>query len=143
MSSEENDGNKKFGIRSAADLLTRGGTLVREPCESCNGVQIQFGNKLTCINCGNTRDVEKRNDTISRSTSDNDKEKYRPTNDASLKLTKDTYENEFDDRLCSSVKQRILDLIQDSKISKSVSEELTRAQLIEIYLRILERFEKI
>ena len=143
MSSEENDGNKKFGIRSAADLLTRGGTLVREPCESCNGVQIQFGNKLTCINCGNTRDVEKRNDTISRSTSDYDKEKYRPTNDASLKLTKDTYENEFDDRLCSSVKQRILDLIPDSKISKSVSEELTRAQLIEIYLRILERFEKI
>jgi uncharacterized Zn finger protein (UPF0148 family) len=143
MSSEENDGNKKFGIRSAADLLTRGGTLVREPCESCNGVQIQFGNKLTCINCGNTRDVEKRNDTISRSTSDYDKEKYRPTNDASLKLTKDTYENEFDDRLCSSVKQRILDLIPDSKIYKSVSEELTRAQLIEIYLRILERFEKI
>jgi UPF0148 protein len=143
MSSEENDGNKKFGIRSAADLLTRGGTLVREPCESCNGVQIQFGNKLTCINCGNTRDVEKRNDTISRSTSDYDKEMYRPTNDASLKLTKDTYENEFDDKLCSSVKQRILDLIPDSKISKSVSEELTRAQLIEIYLRILERFEKI
>lgn len=143
MSSEENDGNKKFGIRSAADLLTRGGTLVREPCESCNGVQIQFGNKLTCINCGNTRDVEKRNDTISRSTRDYDKEKYRPTNDASLKLTKDTYENEFDDRLCSSVKQRILDLIPDSKICKSVSEELTRAQLIEIYLRILERFEKI
>ncbi len=143
MSSEENDGNKKFGIRSAADLLTRGGTLVREPCESCNGVQIQFGNKLTCINCGNTRDVEKRNDTISRSTSDYDKEKYRSTNDASLKLTKDTYENEFDDRLCSSVKQRILDLIPDLKICKSVSEEFTRAQLIEIYLRILERFEKI
>ena len=68
MSSEENDGNKKFGIRSAADLLTRGGTLIREPCESCNGVQIQFGNKLTCINCGNTREIEKKNDTISRST---------------------------------------------------------------------------
>jgi hypothetical protein len=34
-------------------------------------------------------------------------------------------------------------LIQDSKISKSVFEELTKAQLIEIYLRILERFEKI
>jgi UPF0148 protein len=143
MSSEENDGNKKFGIRSAADLLTRGGTLVREPCESCNGVQIQFGNKLTCINCGNTRDVEKRNDTISRSTGDYDKEKYRPTHDASLKLTSDTYENEFHDRLCASVKERILDLIQDSKINKSISEELTKAQLIEIYLRILEIFEKI
>lgn len=143
MSSEENDGSKKFGIRSAADLLTRGGTLVREPCESCNGVQIQFGNKLTCINCASTRDVEKRNDTISRSTSDYDKEKYRLTNDASSKLTRDIYENEFHDRLCSSVKERILDLIPDSKINKSISEELTRAQLIEIYLRILERFEKI
>ncbi|MGA7008117.1 MAG: Sjogren's syndrome/scleroderma autoantigen 1 family protein [Nitrososphaeraceae archaeon] len=143
MSSEENDGNKKFGIRSAADLLTRGGTLIREPCESCNGVQIQFGNKLTCINCGNTREIEKKNDTISRSTSDYDKEKYRPTHDASIKLTSDTYENEFHDRLCTSVKERILDLIPDSKIDVSISEELTKAQLIEIYLRILERFEKI
>ena len=143
MSFEENDGNKKFGIRSAADLLTRGGTLVREPCESCNGVQIQFGNKLTCINCGITKDVEKRIDTISRSTSDYDKDKYRPTHDASLKLTSDTYENEFHDRLCTSVKERILDLIPDSKINNSISEELTRAKLIEIYLRILERFEKI
>ena len=143
MSSEENDGNKKFGIRSAADLLTRGGTLIREPCESCNGVQIQFGNKLTCINCGNTREIEKKNDTISRSTSDYDKEKYRPTHDASIKLTSDTYENEFHDRLCTSVKERILDLIPDSKIDKSISEELTKAQLIEIYLRILVRFEKI
>ena len=143
MSSEENDGNKKFGIRTAAVLLTRGGTLIREPCESCNGVQIQFGNKLTCINCGNTREIEKKNDTISRSTSDYDKEKYRPTHDASIKLTSDTYENEFHDRLCTSVKERILDLIPDSKIDKSISEELTKAQLIEIYLRILERFEKI
>ena len=143
MSSEENDGNKKFGIRSAADLLTRGGTLIREPCESCNGVQIQFGNKLTCINCGNTREIEKKNDTVSRSTSDYDKEKYPPTHDASIKLTSDTYENEFHDRLCASVKERISDLIPDSKIDKSISEELTMAQLIEIYLRILERFEKI
>jgi uncharacterized Zn finger protein (UPF0148 family) len=143
MSFEENDGNKKFGIRSAADLLTRGGTLVREPCESCNGVQIQFRNKLTSKKCGNTRDVEKRNDTNSSRTSDYDKEKYRPTHDASLKLTSDTYENEFHDRLCASVKERILDLIPDLKINKSISEELTKAQLIEIYLRILERFEKI
>ena len=143
MSSEKNDGSKKFGIRSAADLLTRGGTLVREPCESCNGVQIQFGDKLTCVNCEGTRDVEKRNDTISRSTSDYDKEKYRVTNEVSSKITRDTYESEFHDMLCSSVKERILDLISDSKINKSISEELTRAQLIETYLRILERFEKI
>jgi uncharacterized Zn finger protein (UPF0148 family) len=143
MTSEDNDGNKKFGIRSAADLLTRGGTLVREPCESCNGVQIQFGNKLTCINCGNTRDVEKRNDTISSGTSGYDKGKYRPTHDVSLKLTSDIYENDFHDRLCASVKERILDLIPDLKINESISEELTKAQLIEIYLRILDRFEKI
>jgi uncharacterized Zn finger protein (UPF0148 family) len=143
MTSEDNDGNKKFGIRSAADLLTRGGTLVREPCESCNGVQIQFGNKLTCINCGNTRDVEKRNDTISSGTSGYDKGKYRPTHDVSLKLTSDIYENDFHNRLCASVKERILDLIPDLKINESISEELTKAQLIEIYLRILDRFEKI
>ena len=142
MSSEENDGSKKFGIRSAADLLTRGGTLVREPCESCNGVQIQFGDKLTCVNCANTREVEKKNDTISTSTNVFDNDKYRVTNESSSKLTRDNYENKFGDLLCSSVKERILDLISDSKINKSIAEELTRAQLIEIYLRILEKFEK-
>ena len=100
-------------------------------------------NKLTCVNCGSTSDVEKRNDTISRSTSDHDTEKYRLANEGSSKLTRDAYESEFHNLLCSSVKERILDLISDSKINKSLSEELTRAQLIEIYLRILERFEKI
>ncbi|MDQ5869836.1 MAG: hypothetical protein M3530_08945 [Thermoproteota archaeon] len=143
MSSEENDRSKKFGIRSAADLLTRGGSLVREPCESCNGVQIQFGNQLTCINCTNTSEVEKRDNATSRSTSDYDKEKYRATNEHSSKFIADTFETEFHDRIFATVKERISHLVSDLKINDTVSEELIRAQLIETYLRILDRFEKI
>ncbi len=39
--------------RAAASLLVKGGTLVSEPCQKCSGVQVRFGDKTTCINCGN------------------------------------------------------------------------------------------
>lgn len=140
MRSEENGGNKKFGIRSAADLLTRGGTLVREPCGSCNGVQIKFGNQLTCINCGNTLEVEKVNPATSRITSDDHIGKFPVTKEHDSKFIVATFEM---DKVLTAVKERISHLTSDLGINETVSEELNRAQLIETYLRILDRFGKI
>jgi UPF0148 protein len=40
-------------IKSAASALLKGGTLVSDQCEKCGGVQIKFGDRITCINCGN------------------------------------------------------------------------------------------
>jgi len=40
-------------IKAGASLLAKGGTLSSEPCSKCNGVQVRFKDKITCINCGN------------------------------------------------------------------------------------------
>src|SRR5215212_2998239 len=40
-------------IKAGASLLASGGTLTSEPCHKCGGVQVRFGEKITCINCGN------------------------------------------------------------------------------------------
>jgi uncharacterized Zn finger protein (UPF0148 family) len=40
-------------IKSAASALLKGGTLVSDQCEKCGGVQVKFGDRVTCINCGN------------------------------------------------------------------------------------------
>ena len=42
------DGN----IKSAADLLLKGGTLLSNSCENCGGVQVRFKEDIVCANCG-------------------------------------------------------------------------------------------
>jgi uncharacterized Zn finger protein (UPF0148 family) len=49
-------------LKEAASLLTKGGTLIDEPCDSCNGVQVRFRNKVTCINCGNEKNQFEKSD---------------------------------------------------------------------------------
>ena len=40
-------------IKNAAAALLKGGTLVSDQCIKCGGVQVKFADKVTCINCGN------------------------------------------------------------------------------------------
>ncbi|HEY3527450.1 MAG TPA: Sjogren's syndrome/scleroderma autoantigen 1 family protein [Nitrososphaeraceae archaeon] len=54
MSADDKD-RDSAKLKEAASLLTKGGTLIDEPCDLCNGVQVRFRNKVTCINCGNEK----------------------------------------------------------------------------------------
>jgi uncharacterized Zn finger protein (UPF0148 family) len=54
MSADDKD-RDSAKLKEAASLLTKGGTLINEPCDLCNGVQVRFRNKVTCINCGNEK----------------------------------------------------------------------------------------
>ena len=54
MSADDKD-RDSAKLKEAASLLTKGGTLTDEPCGLCNGVQVRFRNKVTCINCGNEK----------------------------------------------------------------------------------------
>jgi uncharacterized Zn finger protein (UPF0148 family) len=54
MSTDEKD-RDSAKLKEAASLLTKGGTLISEPCDLCSGVQVKFRNKVTCINCGNEK----------------------------------------------------------------------------------------
>lgn len=42
-----------LGVKSAAEMLRKGGALVKEACIKCNGVQVRYQGRLICINCGN------------------------------------------------------------------------------------------
>jgi uncharacterized Zn finger protein (UPF0148 family) len=39
-------------IKSAADLLLKGGTLLSNSCENCGGVQVRFKENIVCVSCG-------------------------------------------------------------------------------------------
>src|SRR5574339_214157 len=44
--------NNPSNLKTGADLLLKGGSLLDIPCGNCGGVQIRYKTKITCINCG-------------------------------------------------------------------------------------------
>lgn len=117
------DKNKDSGnMKTGTDILTRGGTLIREPCDLCNGVQVRLGNKLTCVNCGKVKGNTESSDL-----------KKREMNGDSV------HRSELKDIGIARIKSRILELITELHKGETFSEELSRAQLISVYLSILEQ----
>ena len=107
-------------MRNAASLLTKGGTLTNEPCPKCGGVQVRFGNKTTCINCG-----------IEVKTGDQPKtieQKFGPAQ-ASTGLIS----------TASIVAEKIAMLAAELEAERDISIQKQKAELLELYLRILEK----
>jgi uncharacterized Zn finger protein (UPF0148 family) len=115
MSSEDRAGR----IKSAASLLVKGGTLTSEACPKCGGVQIRFADKTTCINCGNEAKTGAR---IAET------EKQVPAQ-ASAGLSS----------AASLIEEKIGLIAAEIKSESDVSTQKQKADLLESYLRILEK----
>ena len=116
MSSEENIGR----IRSAASLLVKGGTLTSEPCTICGGVQVRFADKTTCINFGNESEAGAKQKT--------EFQKAVPAqSSASLASA------------ALLIEEKIGLLAAEMKSENDISVQRQKADLLESYLRILEK----
>jgi uncharacterized Zn finger protein (UPF0148 family) len=49
---EENGKKGTSSIKSAADLLLKGGTLLSDSCAKCKGVQVRYKDETICVSCG-------------------------------------------------------------------------------------------
>jgi uncharacterized Zn finger protein (UPF0148 family) len=109
-------------LKDAASLLLRGGTLINDPCPSCKGVQVRFQNENICINGCDSQDlVGKATQTESAA---NDHEVNRNTNRHLAK---------------SIIQEKIVLLIQQLRDENDISAQMIKADIIESYLRILEK----
>jgi UPF0148 protein len=107
-------------IRTAASLLVKGGTLTNEPCPKCGGVQVRFADKTTCINCGNEVKAGAQPKTK--------EEKIAPAQ-ASTGLAS----------AASVIEEKIALLAAEIKAESDISVQKQKAELLESYLRILEK----
>jgi uncharacterized Zn finger protein (UPF0148 family) len=109
-------------LKDAASLLLKGGTLINDPCPSCTGVQVRFQNENICINGCNPQDlVGKATRTESAVTNE---EVNRNTSRGLAK---------------SIIQEKIILLIQQLRDENDISAQMIKADLIESYLRILEK----
>lgn len=115
MSSEDSAGR----IKSAASLLVKGGTLTSEACPKCGGVQVRFADKTTCINCGN----ETKTNATKQAEPEN-----KPTQ-SPVMLTS----------VSSIIEEKIAALAAEIRSENDLSIQKQKAELLESYLRILEK----
>jgi uncharacterized Zn finger protein (UPF0148 family) len=109
-------------IRDAASLLIKGGTLTSEACEKCGGVMVRFGEKTTCVGCGfsKTQDVQ---DT-------------EPQPAKTQQIQPSDLQSSID-----IIRNKIVQLASDISGENDIMVQRQKAELMETYLRILERLK--
>jgi UPF0148 protein len=112
----------KENLKQAAESLLKGGTLLSEPCEKCNGIQVKKNNQVTCIICGNTTTQKEP-----KSTEDIDK-----TIDKRILP---------DFSISEKIRERLVELMMSIGSDKNLDEEEQRLRVIDIYINILEKIK--
>jgi len=119
MSSEDSTDR----IKSAASLLVKGGTLTSEPCPKCGGVQVRFADKTTCINCGNEV----------RAVAQHPKPEKATPAQGPARLAS----------VASVIEEKISLLAAEIKSESDISAQKQKAELLDSYLRILEKIKSL
>ena len=112
----------KENLKQAADFLLKGGTLLSEPCEKCNGVQIKKNNEVTCIICRNANTLKEP----------------KSTEDIDETVDKRTL---ADFSIREKIGERLVELIMNIGSDKNLDEEEQRLRVIDIYIKILEKIK--
>ena len=112
----------KENLKQAAEVLLKGGTLLSEPCEKCNGIQVKNNNEVTCIICGNTTTLKEP-----KSTEDMDKT-------VDKRILPDL-------SISEKIGERLEELIMSIGSDKNLDEEEQRLRVIDIYIKILEKIK--
>ena len=113
-------------IKSAASLIVKGGTLTSDQCPKCGGVQVRFGDKTTCINCGNETKVGGD----------------APAQPKAAKAPLPAQQQQSSTGLASAallIEEKVAQLASEIRAENDISLQKQKAELLESYLRILEK----
>ena len=122
--------DKSVSMKNAADLLMKGASLIRDPCDVCRGVQVRTKDKSICVSCGNEKNISKP-----------------VISDASTPESVAVNKSEFAQTRLQTVRhlieEKILMLSKEIKYDDDIEIQTQKAGLIETYLRILEKVRQV
>ena len=107
-------------LKSAAEFLLKGGTLLSEPCEKCSGIQIKKDSKVRCMICGNVT-----------------KEEHPKPNKTSTDPDIFSYRSPISDK----IRKRLDELTMSIGSDNNLNAEEQRLRLINSYITILEKIK--
>jgi uncharacterized Zn finger protein (UPF0148 family) len=150
---EENGKKSTSNIKSAADLLIKGGTLLSDSCTKCNGVQVRYKDETICVSCGRKIKDTTKSDVMQQQQQqqqqiENDQQEQQhsiPSTNLSKKkeLKGPTV---FDSSITSIIYTKIINdkinlLITTLEKENDILIQNTKLDLISKYLEVLDKLE--
>lgn len=149
MSNGKSSSEGGDNIKSAADLLLKGGTLLSNSCENCGGVQVRFKENIVCANCGrkikelNVTQIEEEKKKKSTSNNNNNNSDSGLSQAMEVKSTSD---NNSKIKLASYkrvIYKKITLLIASLENDSDILLQNTILDLISKYLDVLDKLKVI
>jgi uncharacterized Zn finger protein (UPF0148 family) len=144
------DSSSSRNIKSAADLLLKGGTLLSDSCAKCGGVQVRYKEETLCVSCGRKIKESTNNDVMTQQIEykeENLQEQQNSIQGSNLSNKKE-YKGPtfFDSRIPYTISTKIITdkinfLITNLEKENDILIQNTKLDLISKYLEILDKLK--
>ncbi len=134
-------------IKSAADLLLKGGTLLSSSCAKCGGVQVRYKEETVCVSCG--RKIKEMSNEIQPIEEEQQQQQQQQHSIQDSNLSKDSkVPTIFDAHITNISYTKILTdkidlLITTLENENDILIQNTKLDLISKYLEVLDKLKTI
>ena len=147
---EENGKKGTSNIKSAADLLLKGGTLLSDSCSKCKGVQVRYKDETICVSCGRkikettNKDVTQQQQQIE---DEQEQQQQHSIPDSNLSKKKEfKVPTVFDSSITNTMYTKIITdkinfLITTLENENDILIQNTKLDLISKYLEVLDKLK--
>jgi uncharacterized Zn finger protein (UPF0148 family) len=149
---EENGKKGTSNIKSAADLLLKGGTLLSDSCAKCKGVQVRYKDETICVSCGRkikettNKDVTQQQQQQQQQIEDEQEQHSIPNSNLSKKKKEFKVPPVFDSSINNTMNTKIITdkinfLITTLENENDILIQNTKLDLISKYLEVLDKLK--
>ena len=136
-------------LKKGAEYLLKGGTLLSEPCQICNGLLIKFKGNILCLNC---QGIDKKEIQLKKENNQTHEEKEIEINQKNpnkhiMNKVYDHQKFENHTNLLQQIEETIIKKIFESNKSIIIENDMDKQQKnlksLFLYLKILKKIKKI
>ena len=146
---DENGKKSSSNIKSAADLLLKGGTLLSDSCSKCKGVQIRYKDETICVSCGRKLKDTTNKDVIEQQQQqqiENEQQQQHSIPDSNLSKKEFKIPTVFDSSITNTMNTKIITdkinfLITTLENENDILIQNTKLDLISKYLEVLDKLK--
>ena len=146
---EENGKKSTSNIKSAADLLIKGGTLLSDSCTKCNGVQVRYKDETICVSCGRKTKDTTKSDVMQQQQQIGNEQQEQQHSITSTNLSKKKEfkgPTVFDSSITNIIYTKIINdkinfLITSLEKENDILIQNTKLDLISKYLEVLDKLK--
>jgi UPF0148 protein len=137
-------------LKKGADYLLKGGTLLSESCQICNGLLIKFKGNIICLNCQRAANLP--DSKIEKAFDKNSEEKKIDTNQKSLvnnHVNKNNDSREIEPykdillQIEKTIIKKIIESNESIKIENDLYKQKNNLRILLLYLKILKKSKTI